>query len=384
MPTFDPFCLFVLSVLLMFCLVWHFWFFIRIFWSAAISAMLISAMSRAALQLFWVCPWWLYMQLTAHLCLHLLIFLLCQRTIVLFRLSQAAVSVWTWVGNVQWFLTLCNKVTSCCVPWNEHWYSLHATHLGSGMEGPFEWEVNMWPNQTHMLPSVPTINVQKMPSECYLFWKCTSATVNKHVQTTKAEKAHLIQVTLSVPNNSKSTAYQDSAAVPYLRPKLLVATFVVVRIVTSLVSTNDWFLVNLVIMSRACLGTSIGTWTNKKLVAASVHAETGSDTRHMETDWHLSKWGQYLHSVAISRCNVRCVCHLARSHTYSPAEWIKGTADRFSCIFWASSYHAACLSGDPTRDPEPFIEIDKQKTPRVEDTHAGKSIQHQETGCCID
>ncbi len=52
MPTFDPFCLFVLSVLLMFCLVRHFWFFIRIFWSAAISAMLISAMSRAALQLF--------------------------------------------------------------------------------------------------------------------------------------------------------------------------------------------------------------------------------------------------------------------------------------------------------------------------------------------
>jgi len=87
--------------------------------------------------------------------------------------------------------------------------------------------------------------------------------VNKHVQTTKAEKAHLIQVTLSVPNNSKSTAYQASAAVPYLRPKLLAATFVVVRIVTSLVSTSDWFLVNLVIMSRACLGTSIGTWTNK-------------------------------------------------------------------------------------------------------------------------
>jgi len=120
----------------------------------------------------------------------------------------------------------------------------------------------------------------------------------------KAEKAHLIQLTLPLPNNSKSTAYQDTSTDPDLRPKLLASTFIVVRNVTSLVPTSDWFLVNLVIMSSACIGTSIGTWTNEKDLlhgvtrcAASVshmHAQAevdwrGSDSRHMQTHRHLNK-----------------------------------------------------------------------------------------------
>lgn len=90
-----------------------------------------------------------------------------------------------------------------------------------------------------------------------------SATVlMQYVQTAKGRRG--TSETLSLPKNSKSTPYRDTSTDPDLRPKLLAAMLTVGWNVASVVCTSDWFLVNLVIMSRACIGTSIGTCTIDK------------------------------------------------------------------------------------------------------------------------